>query len=223
MSRLLMWLVAVSFIGAAAGPAEADLLWDNGGQKGFSGRAISPPTWPDIRVVDNFFVPAGGWRIEELRFAVFEDAGWSDGDGLLEVYIRETDPDTGGPVTGEDADLVRLSTEYSVEWGQCYFGRCFQEYIVEDLDIGLEEGQYWLGIRNPEGRGSGTNYWTTSAGDRDSKGTSNGYFSLDRAESWRDEGKGWQHAFEIGGTVIPEPGTLVLLAAMGLLVFRRKR
>ena len=62
-----------------------------------------------------------------------------------------------------------------------------------------------------------------TAGDRDSKGTSNGYFSLDRAETWMDEGPEWQHAFEIGGTVLPEPGTLALLGAMSLIVVGRRR
>ncbi len=218
LGRLSILVVVALF----ASVASADLLWDNGGIGDFSTRAISPPAFPDIRVVDDFFVPPEGWRIEELQFRVFEDAGWSDGDGRIEVYIRETDPDTGGPVTGEDADLVRLSTEYRVEKLNCYF-RCDYEYIVEDLGIGLKEGQYWLGIRNPRGTGSGTNYWMTSEGGRDGKGTSTGYFSINRAETWMDEGPGWQHAFEIGGTVIPEPGTLALLGAMSLLVVGERR
>ena len=209
-------------VASFASGASADLLWDNGSIDRSNGRAISPPAFPDIRVVDDFFVPAAGWRIEELHFGIVEDAEWTRG-GLLDVFIRETDADTGGPVAGEDAELVHLSTEYRVEKLNCYFGGCNWEYIVEDLGIGLKEGHYWLGIRNSEGGGSGTNYWMTSEGGRDGKGTSTGYFSLDRGETWMNEGSGWQHAFEIGGTVIPEPGTLALLGLGGLVLLRRRR
>jgi hypothetical protein len=219
MSRLL---IAVLIVGASAGSVRADLLWDNGSRDDWIARAISPPAFPDIRVVDDFVVPTAGWRIEELHFRILEDGGWTDG-GVLDVYIRETDPDTGGPVAGENADLVHVSTDYRREKAECYWGRCSYDYFVEDADIGLEAGRYWLGIRNPNGGGAGTNYWWTSAGDRDAEGTSTGYFSLDRAETWRDEGPRWQHAFEIGGTVLPEPSSLALLVGMSLLALGRRR
>ncbi len=211
-------LVVVALFASGAG---ADVLWDNGSIDRRNGRAISPPAFPDIRVVDDFFVPAAGWRIEELHFGILEDGGWTRGD-LLDVFIRETDPDTGGPVAGEDAELVHLSTEYRVEKLNCYF-KCTYEYIVEDLDFGLKGGQYWLGIRNPEGGGAGTNYWMTSDGGPDGADSSTGWFSLDSGETWMDEGPEWQHAFEIGGTVLPEPGTLALLGAMSLIVVGRRR
>jgi hypothetical protein len=33
--------------------------------------------------------------------------------------------------------------------------------------------------------------------------TSTGYFSLNRAETWMNEGARWHHSFEISGTPIP--------------------
>ena len=66
-----------------AGSANAALLWDNGmTPNGFSGRAISPPNFPDIRVADDFTIAAdGGFTIEDFHANVIQDAGWSDGDG----------------------------------------------------------------------------------------------------------------------------------------------
>ena len=52
-------------------------------------------------------------------------------------------------------------------------------------------------MRNPDGSGSGTNYWMTSDGGFDGGGTDTGWFSLDAGNSWQPEGAGWQHAFEI--------------------------
>jgi RHS repeat-associated protein len=57
-----------------------------------------------------------------------------------------------------------------------------------------------VGIRNPNGGGSGTNYWLTSDGGPDGAGSSTGYFSLDGGNTWQSEGVGWHHAFVMTGT-----------------------
>lgn len=46
--------------------ASGGILWDNGiVPNGEQGRAVSPPNFPDIRVVDDFTVPEGErWTLE---------------------------------------------------------------------------------------------------------------------------------------------------------------
>jgi hypothetical protein len=80
---------------------ESDLLWDNNLEPdGVNGRALSPPLFPDIRVVDDFVVPLDKtWVIDSVYVDVTEDADWANG-GLVEVFIRSHDPNTGGPVNG---------------------------------------------------------------------------------------------------------------------------
>ena len=69
--------LAVAFF---AGTASAQLLWDNNIEPdGFSGRAVSPPNFPDIRVADDFVVPQGlRWVIRDAHFDLVEDAAWTD-------------------------------------------------------------------------------------------------------------------------------------------------
>ena len=177
--------------------ASADLLWDNDIDWNLdTGRAISPPNFPDIRVMDDFFVPDAGWRVEEFRAFVLEDHGWTPGE-VLEVFVRAHDPDLDGPVEGENADLLNIEIEFERTPFDHYrcggFGpECFI-YEVEFGDDGfdLDAGHYWIGLRNPNGGGSGTNYWATSTGGPDGSGTSTAYFSLNSGETWTDEPPTW--------------------------------
>ena len=70
-------ILIVAVLALFAGTASAAILWDNGiVPNGVNGRAISPPAFPDIRVADDFTVPAGEtWWIDDAHFNVIEDGG----------------------------------------------------------------------------------------------------------------------------------------------------
>ncbi len=206
-------LVAVALFASGTG---ADVLWDNGlvpnGIRG--GRGISPPAFPNIRVADDVtFV--GGVTINDFHANITEDGGWTDGgDITLTVYA-----DTGnGP-----GDIVAIHTgEFTkMDTGDDYFGRDNFDYWIEGIDIPLGEGTYWMGIRNANGGGAGTNYWPSSDGGADGPGSDTGWFSLDAGGTWMPEGPTWNQAFVVTG--VPEPLTCLLLGLGGLVLLRRRR
>jgi hypothetical protein len=208
-------IVLVAVLALFAGSVSADTLWDNGiVPNGVNGRAISPPSFPDIRVVDDASF-RGGVTIQDFHANVIEDGGWThDGMITLEVY-----GDTGN---GPGALVASHTGEFtSMDTGDDYFGRSDFDYWIEGIDIGLGAGTYWFGIRNQGGGGAGTNYWMTSDGGADGPGSSTGYFSLDGGGTWQAEGDTWHHAFVITG--VPEPSTCLLLGLGGLALLRRRR
>ncbi len=195
--------------------AGADVLWDNNlTPDGFNGRALSPPAFPEIRVADDFVVPEGEeWVIEGFHAAIIEDSGWRTGD-LLDLFVY----DTMGNIPGEE--IVRVSGAFGrMDTGHEYFSRSAYEYSLEALDIRLDAGTYWIGLRNPDGGGAGTNYWLTSDGGVDGADSSTGYINL--GITWGAEGDGWHHAFQITG--VPEPSGLALLGIGAAALIRRRR
>jgi hypothetical protein len=213
MCRLLvLTMVAVLIL---VGRAGAGVLWDNNiVTNGVNGRAISPPSFPDIRVVDDFVVPAGErWQIRDLHLNVIEDATFQSGD-LSELYLYADNNDQPGAfIHGSTTRLTKMAT------GANYFGRADYEYWLEDIFVDLGAGRYWIGTRNPNGGGSGTNYWMTSDGGPDGMGGLTGFFSLDRGATWIPEGPDFHHAF----VITPEPTSAVLLLAGALALIRRRR
>ena len=174
-----------------------DILWDNNSlSNGVMARAISPPSFPDIRVADDFVVPKDGWVIRSFHLSIIEDGGWTDG-GRLDFFLREHDGESGGPgalIAQGGGPFVKMAT------GRQLFGRNEYQYWMDDLDVILDEGRYWVGFRNSGGGGAGTNYWNTSDGRPDGPGTW-GWFSLDAGNTWQPEGSGWDHGFEIRGAL----------------------
>ncbi len=199
-----------------ASSAVADVLWDNGMvPNGVGGRAISPPVFPDIRVADDVTF-GGSITINDFHASVNEDGGWTDG-GELTLEVRE---DTGG--NGPGAILDSHTGEFTkMDTGDDYFGRDDYDYWLEGIDIALGAGTYWVGIRNDNGGGAGTNYWMTSDGGPDGPGSSTGFFRLDGGDTWNDEGDRWHHAFVVTG--VPEPSTCLLFGLGGLVLLRRRR
>lgn len=193
----------------------AEYLWDNGlTPNGFSARALSPPIFVDIRVADDFALRTS-FHISNFRANVLEDDVWEDGGEITIEFYADAGDRPGAVVAAHTGEFDKRDT------GDEYFGRRDYEYTIEGMDIFLDAGAYWVGIRNALGGGAGTNYWTTSDGGPDGKDSSTGYFSLDAGNTWSEEGAGWHHAFAI--ELIPEPSTWLLLALGGLGIFRRRR
>jgi hypothetical protein len=175
----------------------SELLWDNNhNTNGVMGRALSPPSFPNIRVVDDLIVLDSGWVLRSLHLYPIEDTTWQHG-GVLSTYIHAHRKGSG------PGELLHYITKpfTRMATGDTYFGRPGYEYWLEDLYIPLDQGRYWVGFRNDLGGGSGTNYWMTSDGGRDGMQSSTGYFSLDAGQNWQAEGPGWHHAWEARGFV----------------------
>ena len=190
LASILVWL------GPLAPPqALGDVLWNNGiVPNGVYSRALSPPAFPRIRVVDDFVIEGPeGWTICSVWVSVVELSGWSSGSELT-LYVRADD---GGP-----GDLVRevVAGFDRVATGDEYFGMASYEYLVEDLEIDLCPGTYWLGLRNHDAFGLGTNFWLTSDGGVEGADSDFGWFRRDGGDNWDAEGFGWHRAFVLTGT-----------------------
>ena len=211
MRGRLSILVVVALFTNGAG---ADLLWDNGlVPNGFSGRAISPPNFPNIRVTDDFTV--GSVTVQDAHFNVIEDAEWVAPENITVEIYADTGRGPGDIIATHVGPFTRMET------GDIYFGRTNYDYWVEGMNIDLDGGTYWIGVRNPPGGGGGTNFWLTSDGGRDGPDSDTGWFSLDAGNTWRPEGPKWHYAFTVTG--IPEPSTCLLLGLGGLVLLRRRR
>ena len=90
-----------------------------------------------------------------------------------------------------DTGFIRTAT------GDVYFGHAVYDYWVEAVGWDLPPGRSWIGFRNPQGSGSGTDYWLTSDGGADGAGSSTGYFSLNAGATWSASGERWHHVFEL--------------------------
>jgi hypothetical protein len=191
----------------------ADVQWDNNVQSnGKNGRAISPPLFPNIRVVDDIEVHPGGWSIDEIALHVVEDATFNGGN-RIQVYIYEDSDAQPGSLV-----LTREGSYRRAAWGCCYFGRSDYRYVIGPSDIDpilLSGGRMWIGFRNSGAGGAGTNYWLTSDGGPDGSDGSTGYFSLDAGSTWQAEHEGWHHAFVLGDSTGP-PGACCLITGQCL-------
>jgi hypothetical protein len=208
---VLTLVVALAFVASA----NATVLWDNNiVPNAVAARAISPPAFPNIRVVDDFTIPAGErWDIRDLHMNIIEDTGFVSGTtSELYIYADNNGP-TGAPIHSSTTNFTKMAT------GASYFGRLDYEYWLEEISVQLGAGRYWIGTRNPGATGAGTNYWMTSDGGPDGMGTSTGYFSLNGGNTWTHEGDGWHHAF----VITPEPTSALLLGLGAIALIRRRK
>lgn len=174
------------------------LLWNNNlAHNSKSGRAISPPGFPNFRVVDEIKNDKR-WRIAGVAIGTIDDAGWLSGRSM-QVYVYKDDG--GKPSTLE---ATQTGTLRRCDTGEVLLGRKVYYYTVEGLNIELPPGTHWIGARMPNGGGSGTNYWLQSNGGPDGGGGSTGYFSIDAGSTWIAEGADWHHAFLVLGETITE-------------------
>jgi hypothetical protein len=167
--------------------------WDNGsGEEFMPRREASPPGFPTRRVVDDVFFQ-DPCTIDRLHVDVVEDNGWesgstmtvflySDGDGFPFELLNEVT----GPFT-------------RIALGQDYTGRSMFQYRIENLgiDVGSSSSRF-IGFRNDEGSGDGTNYWMGSDGGIDGGNSGDPFFSDDDGDTWNRDSE-IQRAFRIVG------------------------
>ncbi len=83
-------LVLLAALASSTNAMAGGVLWDNDiVPDEVNARAISPPVFPNFRVVDDFVIPAGEqWFIRDFHTNIIEDPDWSDG-GVAEIYIYD--------------------------------------------------------------------------------------------------------------------------------------
>lgn len=224
MVRLVLFLFAVSLGNGALG----DLLWDNDIlPRRTAFRAISPPRFPDIRLVDDIVVSDPGWLITGYAYNAVEDDAWVH-SGRSEVYIYALRDGVPGKLL-----LSAIGPDTRTPTGNSYFGRAHYIYRVSGLQIRLDPGTYLIGARDPFAAGEGSNYLGSSYGGPDGGCPPEfpdgscyvGWISLDAGLTWQREGRDRGHyGFEVHGTVVPEPSSLALVGGgLGFLVRRKRR
>ena len=177
---VLPWLAT-----AVCSAVDGELLWDNGITAARNAHAISPPAFPNIRQADDFVIEDEAWLVTDVAFQVLEDGGFTRGN-VLETYIYA---DSGSGVPGPLTRL--LPTGFEQEFtGRQLFGRDEYHYWIDDLALALGTGLHWLGPRNPEGGGAGTNYWVECEIGPfpcgvDAEGTYASAASLDGGQNWQ--------------------------------------
>ena len=200
MNRHLTPLLLIGPLILASPLLGQELLWDNHMRgDGTGGKAVSPPGFPDIRVMDDLIIDSDdAWLITGFHAGTIEDDGWTHGD-VTEVYVRAHDPDTDLPVWREGNELFNVVLPHRrMATGDQYFGRDAYNYWFEGLSIPLEPGIYWIGFRHPEAGGAGTAYWLEGPGGPDGIESRDYAFSLDRGATWIPEGH--HVSFEIHGS-----------------------
>ncbi len=211
--------IASAFWMAFTTSAMGDLLWDNDlVPNGVDGRAASPPGFPDMRLADDFTVSdEGGWIVQGFHVNVLEAHDWDHG-GVMEVVVFEDVGAGPGAVVGEHSGpFERMDT------GDIYVGRLDYDYWIEGIDIFVGPGDYYVGFRNPEGGGAGTNYWMTSDGGADGRDSGKSWMSLNGGDTWEEDPseRFKDYAWQIGG--VPEPSGALLIGVGALAVCARRR
>jgi len=198
-------------------PDQRDVLWDNHITiKGdVFARAISPPLWRDIRVVDDVLIPQGTrWHVTSAWLNVVEDEGWSPGS-RMEMYVWRSGfggRPGQGIVAWLSAPLRRSAT------GSSYFNRPAYIHGIEGLVLELDTGVQWVGFRHPDASGRYTAYWLTSDNvDNEGRGSTH-FFSVDGGKSWQWAGEGWHSSFILYGYEEPSISPSSFSVTQGQLV-----
>lgn len=206
-------------------PCPAALLWDNhlehDSESG--GRAFGGSNWRTYIVADNFSLlePA---VLEEIRFEALINDDFAMESASIWLY---DDLSRGEGLTPpENPRLLGAFEGTGFNTGRRDRNRFVWRFSVP-FGAELPPGDYYIGLHL---NGPGTDaWWATSSGGQGAD--TPGWFSPDLGQTWIDERRDhrppayWDHAFEIHGTVIPEPATLLTLGAalVALARSRKKR
>jgi hypothetical protein len=213
------WTLVIALVASTAAPTFGEaILWDNNlTTNGVSGRATSPPHYPNIRIAEDVLVPEGQeWTIDAFAFAVLHASNWrSRGVGEMFVYA-DRDGAPGARQLNFEADLREVAT------GDTYYGRDSYHFWIEGFEpVVLGAGRHWIGFRCPRPSGDDNAWWMTSDGGPDGRSSSTAYLSLDEGQTWEHLGEGWHLGFVVSG--VPEPSGVTMLVVGAAMLLARRR
>jgi PEP-CTERM motif-containing protein len=192
---------------------------------------VASQTFPDldnstILAADDFVVPAGpGWRIEGLT-SFFTNDGNS---GANPMGVQWTIWNENGPMNTPGDDILSIFDENSFDLNT---GNANIDLAGGGNAIDLDPGTYWVTstlvapislfgqefqLGSDDGAGSANFQWFNGDGE----------FGLPN-QGWNDAfGEGISEvqnlAFQIHGSIVPEPATLALLAIGAVAMIRSRR
>jgi hypothetical protein len=194
-------------------------LWYNGDFNGVNGLANERNTIvTQAAVYDDFNVTAPlGWNVTAVFSVNLEDTVVTAADWEIRSGVSEGNAGTLVASGTTDSPTVYVT-------GRC--GLNFCNYVVEvtSLNVTLSPGHYWLNV-TPVGNGSGRSFDSTTSGTN-CVGTpcgnnQNAFFNSTYFGAYftatSNEGQPDDYSMGVIGTVVPEPGTWVMMA-IGALV-----
>ncbi len=219
MKRLLLFCVMAPL---ACSVGSAALIYNNGAPNQASADSIS-----DLRVAEDMVVSSAGF-LTSFEFWDVEAPGAYNGS--ISWFLFTNAAGTPGTVIAQGnastgAQITRTATANTNVFGFAEFDDVVNmtgSLTSGSLTVGA--GTYWLGLHD----GLITNtvfqdfYWETTANNASTFGE---YQDLTSGPAWVSTLQ--EHAFNVSGTlgsVVPEPGTWVLMSAglAGLALLRRK-
>ncbi len=223
----------VLLLGVSASAQAGDLIWDN---------YLSPAPGHDsvnaLSTERETVVPES-WLVDDV---VFDDI--AEISEIRWIGLRDDDPGAnyvGADVLIMDTDFQIVAEFVSLDFQTSVLGQQFGLEVYEGSvqlpgdvipasseAVILEPGNYYIGTRLV-GNGLGRNFAATT-GNGAMNGNSFGVWqsiSFFGHTDWVnsadiDQFGGSDFAFQLYGTIVPEPASLALIAAGGLLLIRRR-
>lgn len=204
-----------------------DSSYDTGNGNAIAGYGIFGQT-ADLQVADDFDVPFGGFKLQELEQASVCFFGQAPADVAIRLYADE------GGKPSESAFYEKLAvadlgaTLSTSSFSENNFGLVGMIMTVSGVDIDLAEGTYWIDLQPIDESTSAD--WYYQIADNDALIGAPGH--LRDGESGYPGGYGlsdWgstevsTYAMRLAGTAIPEPASLGLLVVGAMTALRRRR